>query len=71
MGARKRIATVGLVVSAMNVITYQSNKLKTFLMTKRNLSETVILMKMVAVVLVMKRIETEIIITETVVQQRK
>ena len=43
MGAKKRIATVGLDVSAMNVITYHSNKLKTLLMTKRSLSVTVIL----------------------------
>ena len=55
VAARKRIATVGLVVSAMNVITYHSNKLKTLLMTKRSLSVTVIVMKMVAVVLVIKR----------------
>ena len=55
MAARKRIATVGLVMSAMNVITYCSNKLKTISMTNRSLSVTVIVMKMVAVVLVMKR----------------
>ena len=40
---------MGLFMSAMNVIIYHSNKLKTLLMTKRSLSVTVIVMKMVAV----------------------
>ena len=66
VAARKRIATVGPDVSAMNVITYHSNKLKTLLMTKRSDSDIDNSDEDGSSGSSNEEIETEIIITETV-----